>query len=94
MLFAIAAFLRPEGEAELIQYSQDFNEFLGPSAKDILAAGVLRDATGHRVGYLALIERDTIDEAQEWLNGGPLHRSHLAAREQIFEYQVEVGRLG
>jgi hypothetical protein len=87
MLFAIAAFLKPEAEAELIEYSQDFNEFLGSSARDILAAGVLRDAN-------AFIEHDTIDEAQEWLNQGPLHRNLLTGREQIFEYQIEVGRLG
>lgn len=94
MLFAIAAFLRPGAESELIDHSQDFNEYLGPSASDIRVAGVLRDEGGHRVGYLAFVERDSVDEARAWLRHGPLHRHHLTEREQIFEYQVEVGRLG
>jgi hypothetical protein len=94
MLFAIAAFLKPEAEHELIDYAGDFNEFLGPSASDIRIAGALRDESGRRVGYLAFVERATIDEAKAWLRHGPLHRHHLAEREQVFEYQIEVGRLG
>jgi len=94
MLFAVAAFLRPGAEAELIDHSDEFNEHLGPSARNLRVAGVLRDEEGKRIGYLAFVERDTMGEVQQWIEEGPIHQAGLSERIEIFEYQVEVGRLG
>ena len=94
MLFAIAEFLNQGAEAELINHSMEISEFLGPSAHGIVAAGVLRDESGKRVGYLAFVDRETVAEAQAWLEQTPIHRAQLADRRMVLEFQVEVGRLG
>jgi uncharacterized protein YciI len=94
MQFAIAAFLKPGAEAELIKYSGDFNEHIGQSGTNVLLAGALRDGDGKRVGYLALYEGETIADAQDWLRESPIYQADLYERLEVFEYQIEVGRLG
>lgn len=94
MQFAIAAFLKPGAEGELIKYSADFNEHIGPSGTNLLLAGSLRDPNGKRAGYLAFFEADTITEARAWLQESPIYQAHLYERVEIFEYQNEVGCLG
>ena len=93
MQFAIAGFLKPGAEGELIKHSADFNEHIGPSATNVILAGSLRDQEGKRVGYLAFFESDTIAEARDWLHESPIYRAPLYERVEVFEYQVEVGRL-
>ena len=39
MQFAIAGFLKPGAEGELIKHSADFNEHIGPSATNVILAG-------------------------------------------------------
>ena len=94
MQFAIAAFLKPGAESELQKHSDDFNEHLGPSGTNVLLAGVLRDEDRKRVGYLALYDGNDITDAQAWVHESPIYKAHLYDRLEVYQYQVEVGRLG
>ena len=93
MQFAIAAILKTGVESELFKLSDQFNEHIGPSGTNIRIAGVLRDEAGGRVGYLAIFEGDSIGQAQEWAGESPIFQAHLYDRLDIFEYEIEVGRL-
>ena len=93
MQFAIAAILKPGVEGELFKHSDELNEQIGPSGANVRLAGVLRDKAGGRAGYLAIFEGESIGEAQEWARESPIFRAHLYDRLEIFEYQIEVGRL-
>jgi uncharacterized protein len=94
MQFAIAAFLKPGSEDELRKHSDDFNEHLGASGANVVLAGALRDGDGNRVGYLAFYDADEITEAQEWVHESPIYKAQLYDRLEVYQYQVEVGRLG
>jgi uncharacterized protein YciI len=94
MQFAIAAFLKPGAEDELRKYSDDFNEHLGPSGSNVLLAGALRDPGGKRVGYLAVFEGQKIADAEMWIHESPIYKARLYDRLEVYQYQVEVGRLG
>jgi uncharacterized protein YciI len=93
MLFMIAAYLRPGAEEQLINYHAEFNEHIGQSAANVPIAGALRGPDGRRVGYLAFVEGDTVDDANTWLHESPHYQADLYERIDVFEYQVEVGRL-
>ena len=93
MQFAVAAILKPGAEQELTKYSDDFNEQIGPNGDDVRLAGALLDRAGKKVGYLAVLEGDTIDQVRDWVDESPIYRAELYDRLDIFQYQVEVGRL-
>ena len=93
MQFAIAAILKPGAEQELTKYSDEFNEQIGPNGDDVRLAGALLDQAGKKVGYLAVLEGDTIDQVRDWVDESPIYRAELYDRLDIFQYQVEVGRL-
>lgn len=94
MQFAVTAFLRPGAEDELVKYSDELNEQVGPDGTNVLLAGVLRDEAGKRIGYLALFKGDAIAEARDWVRDSPIYRNHLYERLEIAEYDIEVGKLG
>ena len=56
MQFAIAGFLKPGAEGELIKHSDDFNEHIGPSATNVILAGSLRDP-GRETDWLSSVLR-------------------------------------
>ena len=94
MQFAVAAILKPGTEKELIKYSDEFSEQIGANGEDVRLAGALLDEAGKKVGYLALLEGDTIEQVQAWVDASPIYRAGLYDRLEVFRYQVEVGRLG
>ena len=93
MLFMIEAILKPGAEEQLVKFHAEFNEHLGPSASGIRLAGVLRDHEGRRAGYLALFEGETIEAATKWVHESPIYQAHLCARLDVYEYEIELGRL-
>ena len=93
MQFAVAAILKPGTEQELIQHSNEFNEQIGPNGEDVRLAGALLDQAGKKVGYLAILEGETIEEVRDWVDESPIYRADLYDRLDVFQYQVEVGRL-
>ena len=69
MQFAIAGFLKPGAEGELIRDSADFNEHIGPSATNVILAGTRK---GHGLVISRVFSKsDTIVEARDWLHKCP-----------------------
>jgi hypothetical protein len=93
MQFAVAAILKPGTEQELIKHSAEFNEQIGPNGEDVRLPGALLDEAGRKVGYLAILDGDTIGQVRDWVDESPIYRAGLYDRLDVFQYQVEVGRL-
>jgi hypothetical protein len=56
MQFAIAGFLKPGAEGELIKHSADFNEHIGPSATNVILAGT-RKGNGLAISRFSKVTR-------------------------------------
>ena len=93
MLFKIEAILKAGAEQELQSHFDQFNERLGESSSGVRLAGALRDPNGRRVGYLALVEAETIEAARKWLHESPIYEADLYDRVAVYEYEIEVGKL-
>ena len=93
MHFAVAAILKPGSEQELIKHSDELNEQIGPNGEDVRLAGALLDPQGEKVGYLAILDGDTIGQVRDWIGESPIYRDKLYERLDLFQYQIEVGRL-
>jgi uncharacterized protein YciI len=94
MLFMIVGYLKPDAEAQLINFRNEFNEHLAQTNVNIVAAGALRDRDGKRQGYLGFIEADGIEDAERFLRQSPYFSEGLYDRFDVLEYQVEVGAIG
>ena len=93
MQFAVAAILKPGSEQELIKHSDELNEQIGPNGEDVRLAGALLGPQGEKVGYLAILDGDTIGQVRDWIGESPIYRDKLYERLDVFQYQIEVGRL-
>ena len=93
MQFAIAAILKPRTEQDLIEHSDELNEQIGPNGEDVRLAGALLGPNGEMVGYLAILDGDTIGQVRVWIGESPIYRDKLYERLDLFQYQIEVGRL-
>ena len=92
MLFMIAGYLKPGAEQRLIDFRDEFSEQL--SQPPLVAAGALRGRDGTRQGYLGFIEADGIEDAERFIEQGPLAKEGLYERVEVFRYDVEVGTVG
>jgi uncharacterized protein YciI len=91
MLFMVAGYLKEGAEAQLIKFHEEFNQQLSQPFMTLTAAGVLRDESGKRRGYMAFMEAGSIEEARQFIERSPYYREHLYERIEVFEYQLEVG---
>ena len=94
MLFMIQGILKPGSEDQLLALHNEFNEHLAQPFPNLVAAGVLRDSQGKRRGYLGFIQGDSFDAAQRYLRDSPFFQEGLYERVDVFEYNVEVGKVG
>jgi uncharacterized protein YciI len=94
MLFMVAGYLKPGAEAQLIQFHNEFNEHLAQPFRNLAAVGALRDRNGKRQGYLGFIEADSYENAEKFLHESPYYQEGLYERVEVFEYLVEVGKVG
>jgi hypothetical protein len=53
----------------------------------------LLDEEGEKVGYLAILDGDTIGQVRDSIGESPIYRDKLYERLDVFQYQIEVGRL-
>jgi uncharacterized protein YciI len=93
MLFAIAGYLKPGADARLIEFHDEFNQHLSQPYRNLVAAGLLRDRTGRRSGYLGFIEADSFDQAERFLHQSPYYKEGLYDRAEVFEYAGEIGEI-
>ena len=92
-LFAIIGYLKAGSEEQLIDYSIEVNEYLAQPARDIVAAGVLRDPHRRRIGYMAFVEAESFEEAEALMRESPYHQAGLYERSEVLQYEVQIGRI-
>jgi len=59
----------------------------------IINAGYLRNALREPIGIMALIETESFARAQAFLENSPFHSGGFLERDEVAEYDVEVGRV-
>jgi hypothetical protein len=85
----IVGVLKRGAEEQLVHYSNDFNEHVGPSGSAIRMLAVLRDEQGTRVGYMALYE-GCISNAAGWLAQSPFYQADLYERVEVHQCDIEI----
>jgi len=91
MQFVVAGILKPGTEGKLLALHNEFNEHLAQPFRKIALAGALRGKDGKRRGYLAIIEADSFEEAEAWLDQSPFYANDLYERVEVAEFAPEVG---
>jgi uncharacterized protein YciI len=91
MQYLVAGILKPGAEGRLLALHNEFNEHLSQPYRKIALAGALRGKDGKRTGYLAIIEAESFDDAQSWLNQSPFYQDDLYERVEVAEFAPEVG---
>jgi uncharacterized protein YciI len=91
MQFLVAGILKPGTEDQLLALHNEFNEHLAQPFRKIALAGALRGKDGKRRGYLAIIEADSFEEAEAWLDQSPFYANDLYERVEVAEFAPEVG---
>ena len=72
----------------------DFNEHLAQPFRHIRLAGALRDRDGARIGIMIILETESFEEAEAYLERSPYFAAHLYERVEVAQYAIEAGRLG
>ena len=80
MQYLVAGILKRCNNDRLIALHDEFNDHLGQSAGKISLFGLLRDRSGQRSGYLAFIEAENFDEAEDFLKQSPFYQNDLYER--------------
>ena len=91
MQYLVAGILNPGNNDRLVALHDEFNDHLGQAADRISLFGLLRDKSGQRSGYLAFIEADSFDEAENFLKQSPFYQNDLYERVEVAEFTPEVG---
>jgi uncharacterized protein YciI len=91
MQYLVAGILKPGAEGELLALHNEFNEHLAQPYRKIALAGALRGKDGKRKGYLAIIEAESFEDAEAWLNQSPFYENDLYERVEVAEFAPEVG---
>ena len=91
MQFLIAGILKPGVEDQMLALHDEFNEHLAQPYRKIALAGALRGKDGKRRGYLAIIEANTFEDAEAWLDQSPFYANDLYERVEVAEFAPEVG---
>ncbi len=94
MLFAVKAQFRPGTEEQRAALSAEFGQHIGQPLLHIRLLGALVDGDGRRSGILMLMEADSRDLVQSFLDQSPFTREKLYAGLEIDELQIEAGSLG
>ena len=93
MLYLVAGILKPGSNDRLLTLHDEFNDHLGQASDRISLFGLLRDKSGQRAGYLAIIKAESFDEAEAFLKQSPFFQNDLYERVEVAEFTPEVGEL-
>jgi uncharacterized protein YciI len=91
MLYLVAGYFKPGVDPAPAELQADFNEHLAQTNVRIRSAGALRDRDGKRIGFIGIVETDSFDRAQAFLEDSPYAKSGLYDRLEVAEYDSEVG---
>jgi uncharacterized protein YciI len=93
LIFTVIGLLKDPIEPQGDGFQAALNEHLAQRFPRVISAGYLRDAGGKVVGVLALLNADTIQQAEVFLNESPMAKADLYERNLVAQYDIEVGRL-
>lgn len=91
MQYLVAGILKPGVEDRLLALHNEFNEHLAQPYRKIALAGLLRGKDGKRKGYVAILEGESFEDAEAWLNQSPFYENDLYERVEVAEFAPEVG---
>jgi len=93
MLYVLTGMLKPGVEAQLVAHADAFNEHLSQPFQRILIAGALRGRDNERKGFMLILEAESYERAEAFLQQSPLFRADLYERVDVSAYAVQLGRL-
>jgi uncharacterized protein YciI len=93
VIFALIGLLRQPVPPRDAAFEAALNAHYAQPQLRIINAGYLRDARRQPIGLLAVIEAESFDRAQAFLESSPFHTGGFYDRVEIAEYDVDVGRL-
>ena len=93
MLFLVAGILKAGSEDQMIALRNEWNQHLSQPFRPISLFGALRDRKGRRAGYLAFIEAESFEEAEDFLHQSPFYQNELYDRVEVAEFNPEVGSI-
>jgi uncharacterized protein YciI len=93
MQYLVAGILKPGSNDQLVALRDEFNDHIGQASERIKLFGLLRDKSGQRSGYLAFIEAENFDDAEQFLKQSPFYENELYERVEVAEFTPEVGAL-
>ncbi len=91
MLFVVAGYFKPGIDSAPADLQADFNEHLAQTNLRIRAAGPLLGRDRQRIGFMGIIECESFDHAQAFLDDSPYAKAGLYDRTEVAEYVNEVG---
>ena len=94
MIFAVIGLFKQPRPIPGADFEAAVNEHLAQPAFRIVNAGYLRDEKGEPVGVMALLDVESIAQANTFLRSSPFHMGGHYERVEVAAYDVEVGRLG
>jgi uncharacterized protein YciI len=93
MLYAVTLMLKDDTESRIERIQAELNEHLSQPFRHVRVAGPLCAGDGRRKGYMVLIEADRIEDAETYLHESPIYRAGLHERAEVFEFQIQMGRI-
>ena len=94
MLYAVKARFRPGTEERRAALSTEFGQHIRQPLLHIRLLGALLDGRGRRSGMLMLMETDSRELVQNFLDQSPYSREGVYGDLEIEEFQIEAGSLG
>jgi uncharacterized protein YciI len=94
MFFALTGILNAKGEKRIAELQDAFNEHLAQPYRHVRLAGGLHSTEGRRIGFLILIEADTLADAEAYLHESPVFQAQGYKHTEVLEFRPEIGRVG
>ena len=91
MHYLVAGIFKPCSEDQVVALRNEWNEHLTQPNRTISLLGLLRDKEGKRQGYIAFIEAESFEEAEQFMHQSPFYSNKLYERVEVAEFQAEVG---
>jgi uncharacterized protein YciI len=94
MLYVVKARFRSGTEERRAALAGEFSQHIGQPLLRIRLLGALVDGAGRRHGILMLMEAESPDHVQNFIDQSPFAREKLYEDLAIDELQIEAGSLG
>lgn len=92
-LYVVTARFKPDIEDQRRALAMAFGDHMGQPLLHIRLVGVLKSATGERKGVYLLMEADSRDQVEHFLEHSPYKLAGLYDSIEIDELEIEAGGL-